>query len=133
MEILAVGFQYSNETATLRVTVHVGVPSISSSEALKNRTVPINENNVTPDVVEKFTSYEVYLSAISDDDISKPPPSCSSDLFLQHSYRDISVGCPLSSGRVSDARVTVSEVPISANSNVASPWVASCIEEEAVR
>lgn len=97
MEILAVGLKYDNETATLSVSVYVGIPEIDSD--INNSTISELEStsatthSPSSEVVEKFTNYEIYLSALSIDDSLEPPSSCLNFLFLQHSSRNIVVGC----------------------------------------
>jgi hypothetical protein len=101
MEILAVGLKYDNETATLSVSVYVGIPEIDSD--INNSTISELEStsatthSPSSEVVEKFTNYEIYLSALSMDDSLEPPSSCLNFLFLQHSSRNIVVGCNESS------------------------------------
>lgn len=96
MEILAVGLKYNNETAMLSVSVYVGVPEISS-DISNNSTMSELESATThlpsSETVEKFTNYEIYLSALSIDDSSEPPSSCLNFLFLQHSSQNVVVGC----------------------------------------
>lgn len=95
MEILAVGLKYNNETAMLSVSVYVGIPEISSD--ISNSTMSELESATThspsSETVEKFTNYEIYLSALSIDDSSEPPSSCLNFLFLQHSSQNVVVGC----------------------------------------
>jgi hypothetical protein len=99
MEILAVGLKYNNETAMLSVSVYVGVPEISSSDISNNSTMSELEStsasthSPSSETVEKFTNYEIYLSALSIDDSSEPPSSCLNFLFLQHSSQNVVVGC----------------------------------------
>lgn len=101
MEILAVGLKYDNETATLSVSVYVDIPEIDSD--INNSTISELEStsatthSPSSEVVEKFTNYEIYLSALSMDDSLEPPSSCLNFLFLQHSSRNIVVGCNESS------------------------------------
>lgn len=130
MEVIALGLNYNNETATLNASIYVGVPSIYGSQnAESSKNVSKSPLNAT-DTVEKFTSYEIYLTAVSDIRSSESPSSCLSDIFLQHSFRDVSVGCPLQNGRESR-----SEVPLvdSVNqSHVYFPEESSCVDKDTV-
>ncbi len=98
MEIMAVGLKYNNETAMLSVSVYVGIPEVSSSD-ISNSTMSELESTFatthspSSETVEKFTNYEIYLSALSIDDSLEPPSSCLNFLFLQHSSRNVVVGC----------------------------------------
>jgi hypothetical protein len=97
MEVLAVGLKYDNETATLSVSVYVGIPEISSDSYNSTISELESASASTPspssEMVEKFTNYEIYLSALSIDDSLQPPSSCLNFLFLQHSSRNVVVGC----------------------------------------
>lgn len=97
MEILAVGLKYNNETAMLSVSVYVGIPEINSD--ISNSTMSELESTYatthspSSETVEKFTNYEIYLSALSIDESLEPPSSCLNFLFLQHSSQNVVVGC----------------------------------------
>ncbi|EFX72180.1 hypothetical protein DAPPUDRAFT_308560 [Daphnia pulex] len=98
MEILAVGLKYNNETAMLSVSVYVGIPEISSDISNNSTMSELESTSATThspssETVEKFTNYEIYLSALSIDDSLEPPSSCLNFLFLQHSSQNVVVGC----------------------------------------
>ncbi len=123
MEVVAVGLHYDNETATLRVSVFVGIPTINGTQH--------SEISEASALMENFTNYEIYLTALSDDNLSEPPSSCLSDPFLQHSRREVFVGCPLSNGR----NTSMSDFPTTpGTANHVSPsWETSCVDVNSVR
>lgn len=101
MEILAVGFLYDNETTTLRVSVYVGIPEINgetySAPTFRKQSLSATSPPSNP-MVEKFTNFEFYLTALPNGISSEPPSNCLNDNFLQHSSRNVMVGCPLTRG-----------------------------------
>lgn len=101
MEILAVGFLYDNETTTLRVSVYVGIPEINgetySAPTFRKQSLSATSPPSNP-IVEKFTNFEFYLTALPNGISSEPPSNCLNDNFLQHSSRNVMVGCPLTRG-----------------------------------
>ena len=128
MEVVAVGFDYDNETATLRVSVFVGIPTINGSQYSSN----LSEN---PSLTENFTNYEIYLTAMTvvneeseDNNFPNPPSSCLTDSFLQHSRREVFVGDCLS---LSSGTNSTLENP-TPNPAVASPRESSCVDQHAV-
>lgn len=119
MEVVAVGLDYDNQTATMRVSVFVGIPTMNSS-----RNSQITEK---PVLTENFTSYEIYLTALQESDLWEPPSSCLTDPFLQHSRREVVVDCPLSGGRNTSEHPTTTPNPLSPS------WETSCVDPNAVR
>lgn len=95
MEITSLDIGYNNETATLDVTVYVGIPAVEEQQNLKSRESIKSDVNISSlsEQAEKFTNYEIYLTAAHQKDTANPPSSCLSNLFLQHSFRDVLAGC----------------------------------------
>lgn len=125
MEVLALGLDYNNETATLSASIFVGVPTIDESLNSKtpNSLSKKMLSSLSSDATEKFTSYEIYLTAVLDDGLTEPPSSCLSDAFLQHSSREVLVGCPRPNERL-DVKSDIHQSII--------PGETSCIELDAV-
>lgn len=126
MEVIALGLNYNNESATLSASIFVGVPNIAenlNSKTSNNFSSKLILTSSSSDTTEKFSSYEIYLTAISDDGLKEPPSSCLSDAFLQHSSREVFVGCPLPNVR-GDFKSDVQHARISGE--------ASCIQSDAV-
>ena len=125
MEVVAVGLDYDNETATVRVSVFASIPTTNESQYLN-----ISKNFL---LAENFTYYEIYLMALheSEDDFPHPPPDCLTDSFLQHSRREVFVdGCPLSNEPNKSSKL---EFPaITVNSPVPPFWETSCVNENTV-
>lgn len=107
LEVLAARLVYDNETAVLKVYIHVGVP--------KNLPNQLRSSGIDrDDQQENFTNYEIYLTAMADDESSTLPTSCASDAFLQHSFVDVAVGCS-SPGSSSHSPTSVQEVNLPGN------------------
>ena len=122
MEVLAVGLDYDNKTATVSVSVFVGIPTVNSSFSKQ------------PSVTENFTNYEIYLTAVNsqsgnNNPFTNPPSSCLTDSFLQHSRREVFVDDDCSS-TTSGTNNTL-EVP-TANPAAAVPWESLCIDRHTV-
>ena len=121
MEVMAVGFDYDNETATMRVSVFVGIPTIDGSR-------------YSPNLSDNFTNYEIYLTAVKEESENNnfpyPPSSCLSDSFLQHSRRDVFVDDCSSLSLSSELNNTLEL----ATSNPAAviPWETLCVDQHAV-
>lgn len=101
MEILAVGFQYDNETTTLRVSVYVGIPDIKGntySPSTSGKELVFATPSSSNFIAENFTNFEIYLTALPNEISSEPPSSCLNDNFLQHSSRNVIVGCGRTKG-----------------------------------
>ncbi len=120
MEVLAVSLDYDNQTATLSVSVYVGIPI--TNENINRPSSNVFDKSVS---IENFTSYEIYLTAALQEDTSlEPPLSCFSDIFLQHSHREVIVECPVLNGNI--------ESELSTNSQAHPSWETVFVDPNAV-